>query len=273
MADAAARRSGAALAGLRVLVTRPRHQSAGLAALIESCGGTAIRFPVIEILPARDLRPAQAAFASLDDFDRVIFVSPNAVEHGLALMDTARAGNARTPMMAVGESTAAALEQAGFGCVLRPVEGASSEALLALPELQGEAAAGSRILIVRGEGGRQLLGDTLSKRGARVQYAEVYRRAPPAVNGSGIAARGKDGGIDAIVITSREGLENLFALLGDGSAEWLKNAGYVVVSERLAAHARALGIREQSVVAAGADDEALIEALVRWRAAHSKNAK
>ena len=90
MADAAARRSGAALAGLRVLVTRPRHQSAGLAALIESCGGTAIRFPVIEILPARDLRPAQAAFASLDDFDRVIFVSPNAVEHGLALMDTAR---------------------------------------------------------------------------------------------------------------------------------------------------------------------------------------
>jgi uroporphyrinogen-III synthase len=268
MVDAPARGSGGALAGLRVLVTRPRHQSAGLVALIEQCGGTAIRFPVIEILPVHETRAARLTLACLDDFDWVIFVSPNAVEHGLALMDTRQT---RARLAAVGGSTAAALEQAGFACVLRPAGSASSEALLALPDLQGDTVAGSRILIVRGEGGRPLLGDTLSKRGAGVQYAEVYRRARPALDDGGLAERGSDGGIDAIVITSLQGLENLFALLGEGALGWLRQAGYVVVSERLAAHVHALGIVHPSVVAAGAADDALIEALIRWRGAHAGN--
>ena len=273
MVDTAARECDRALAGLRVLVTRPRHQSAGLVALIEKHGGTAIRFPVIEILPVQDPRAARAALASLDDYARVIFLSPNAVRHGCALMDTARAAETRALIAAVGESTAAALEQAGFDAVLRPARGADSEALLALPELGRKTVAGSRILIVRGEGGRQLLGDTLSNRGARVTYAEVYRRARPEVNGGGLARRGRNGGIDAIVITSLEGMENLFAMLGEAAAAWLKQAGYVVVSERLADYARALGIKDPPVIAARADAEALLEALLRWRAAHSNNGR
>jgi uroporphyrinogen-III synthase len=157
--------------------------------------------------------------------------------------------------------------------VLRPAAGASSEALLALPELDETVVAGSEILIVRGEGGRQLLGDTLSKRGAQVTYAEVYRRAAPEVNGGGPGSGGSNGGIDIIVITSLAGIENLFAMLGADAAGWLKEAGYVVVSERLAAHARALGIKEQPVIAAGADDRALLAALHRWRAAHPGDGK
>ena len=273
MVDTGVRGCGDALAGLRVLVTRPKGQSAGLVALIEQRGGIAFRFPVIDILPVQEPLAVQPALASLDNFDRVIFVSPNAVEHGLAFMDTARVPETRARIAAVGESTAAALGQAGFGCVLRPAEGASSEALLALPELGEKTVAGSRILIVRGEGGRQLLGDTLSKRGARVTYAEVYRRAPPEVDGCGPASGGRNGGIDTIVITSLAGLENLFAMLGRGAAGWLKEAGYIVVSERLAAHARALGVRGQPVIAAGADDGSLLEALLRWRAVHPEDGK
>ncbi len=273
MAESGACGSDHSLAGLRVLVTRARHQSAGLVTLIEQHGGTAIRFPVIEILPARDPRAARAAMAKLDDFALVIFVSPNAVEHGLAMLDTARVPQTRAAFAAVGESTAAALAQAGLASVLRPAGSASSEALLALPELGATAVAGCEILIVRGEGGRQLLGDTLSKRGARVTYAEVYRRAAPKVNGGGLGSGGGNGGIDTIVITSLAGIENLFAMLGADAAGWLKEAGYVVVSERLAAHARALGIKEQPVIAAGADDRALLEALHRWRAAHPGDGK
>ncbi len=273
MADIGARGSDCSLAGLRVLVTRPRHQSAGLVTLIEQHGGTAIRFPVIEILPARDPRTARAVLDSLDDFALVIFVSPNAVEHGLAVLDAARVPESRALFAAVGESTAAALAQAGAAAVLWPTEGSSSEALLALPELGETAVVGSRILIVRGEGGRRLLGDTLSKRGARVTYAEVYRRAAPEVDGGGLGSRGRNGGVDTIVITSVAGIENLFAMLGEGAAGWLKEAGYVVVSERLAAHARALGIKEKPVIAAGADDGALLEALHRWRAAHPADGK
>ncbi len=273
MADIGARGSDCSLAGLRVLVTRPRHQSAGLVTLIEQHGGTAIRFPVIEILPARDPRTARAVLDSLDDFALVIFVSPNAVEHGLAVLDAARVPESRALFAAVGESTAAALAQAGAAAVLWPTDGSSSEALLALPELGETAVVGSRILIVRGEGGRRLLGDTLSKRGARVTYAEVYRRAAPEVDGGGLGSRGRNGGVDTIVITSVAGIENLFAMLGEGAAGWLKEAGYVVVSERLAAHARALGIKEKPVIAAGADDGALLEALHRWRAAHPADGK
>ena len=72
-----------------------------------------------------------------------------------------------------------------------------------------------------------------------------------------------------IVITSAQGLDNLFTLLGERARPWLKEAGYVVASDRLAEHADALGITERPVVAAGADDDALLAALIRWREAHS----
>ena len=273
MADPGARDPGGALAGLRVLVTRPRGQSAGLVALIEACGGVAIAFPVIDILPVHESRAGRLVLESLDDFDRVIFVSPNAVEHGLALMEGEDARQTRAAFMAVGASTAAALERAGVGAVMRPAGSASSEALLALPELQGDALAGTRILIVRGEGGRELLGDTLSKRGARVQYAEVYRRACPVPDDGTVAACGEQGGIDTIVITSVQGLENLFEMLGEAAVGWLRKTGYVVASERLATRVLGMGITQPSVVAAGADDEALVEALLRWREAHPDNGK
>lgn len=273
MADPGARDSGGALAGLRVLVTRPRGQSTGLVALIEGCGGVAIPFPVIDILPMQEPRAARLALQSLDSFDRVIFVSPNAVEHGLALMDDDKPRQTRAVLMAVGASTAAALERAGFVAVLRPAGSASSEALLALPELQADGVAASRILIVRGEGGRELLGNTLSKRGARVQYAEVYRRARPAPDDGSLIERGAAGGIDTIVITSVQGLENLFEMLGEGALGWLRKTGYVVASDRLATRVQAIGIVEPSVIAAGADDEALLGALLRWCEAHRDNGK
>ncbi len=273
MADAGTPDPGGALAGLRVLVTRPRGQSAGLAALIEARGGVAILFPVIDILPVHESRAGRLALESLDGFDRVIFVSPNAVEHGLALMGRENAHQPRATCMAVGASTAAALERAGVGAVVRPAGSASSEALLALPELQGDGLAGSRILIVRGEGGRELLGDTLSKRGARVQYAEVYRRACPVPDDGSLAAWDEQGGIDTIVITSVQGLENLFAMLGEAAVGWLRKTGYVVASERLATRVLGMGVTEPSVVAAGADDEALVEGLLRWREAHPDKGK
>lgn len=265
MAEPGARGPTGPLAGLRVLVTRPRHQSDGIVSLIETGGGAAIRFPVIEILPARDPRAARAVLSNLEDADLIIFVSLNAVTHGLALMGTAPL---RGRVAAVGESTAAALEAAGFGPVLRPDEGASSEALLALPELGAKSVAGTRIVIVRGEGGRPVLGDTLSKRGARVAYAEVYRRARPSDDAGELARLGAAGGIDVVVITSVEGFDNLFALLGETAAGWLRRVGYVVASERLAGRGQELGIEERPLVAAGADDEALLDALVAWRAAH-----
>ncbi len=111
MSDGAPRAARPPLEGLRVLVTRPAHQSGALAALIESRGGTAIRLPVIEILPARDRDAAGALMGGLEAFSLVIFISANAVREGLALVDRVPR---RARVAAVGEASAAALEQAGF---------------------------------------------------------------------------------------------------------------------------------------------------------------
>lgn len=263
MDEARVRSPAGSLAGLRVLVTRPRHQAAGLAARIEGLGGTALRFPVIDILPAAEPERAALAMQSLEASGVAIFVSPNAVEHGLALLG--RAPSRLPRIVAVGESTAAALEGAGLGPVLRPESGSTSEALLALPELAEQAIADTAVLIVRGVGGRELLGETLSKRGARVTYAEVYRRARPQAPGLPPEAAGAH----AVVVTSAEGLDNLLALAGEAAGR-LREAGFVVASERIARHARDLGVTNEPVVAAGAGDAELLDALLRWRADQSR---
>ncbi len=108
--------------------------------------------------------------------DLYVFISPNAVTfagrllEGHSLPDGAR-------LAAVGSGTAQALQQAGFKVDLLPDARFDSEGLLALPELS--RLAGRRVVIVRGEGGRPLLGDELRARGADVVYAEVYRRSRP----------------------------------------------------------------------------------------------
>jgi len=264
MLEAAPRNPVAALSGVRVLVTRPRHQSDALVALIEARGGHVIRFPVIEILPAADADAARTAMETLDGCFLAIFTSANAVEHGLALLDDVPRG---TRVAAVGARTAERLEQVGFEQVFCPPDGASSEALLVLDALAPEVVRGKRILVVRGDGGRDLLARVLTERGAEVRHAEVYQRARPRIDSTPVAREGRAGAIDVIVATSVEGLENLFRLLGESEAGWLENAGYVVLSERIAAHARTLGVRLPPVIAGRADDESVVDALIRWRSA------
>ena len=143
------------LRGRGILVTRPRAQAAPLARLIEQAGGRALLFPAIEI---EDV-PAPGALSRLHEFDLVIFVSPTAVAKA---MPQVRAWPAGPRVAAVGAGTRRALEKHGIANVIAPATGADSEALLATPEL-GDVA-GKRIAILRGDGGRALLGDTFVER-------------------------------------------------------------------------------------------------------------
>ena len=241
------------LAGLGVLVTRPAHQSEGLCGLIEQCGGRPLPFPAMEIHPPED--PAEPRRLLGLAWDLVIYISPNAVRFSPPLSPTCKLP-AASRVAVVGRGSAKALEAAGVQPDLVP-ERFDSEGLLALPELS--RVTGRRILIVRGEGGRPLLGDTLAQRGAEVHYAEVYRRVRPMTDTAPLLARwGRD--VQVVTATSVEVLENLAVMLGERGQGLLRATPLVVVSGRMEQAASRLGV-EQVRRAAGAADGVLVEAL------------
>lgn len=254
-----------ALAGVRVLVTRPQHQAGHLAELIEHDGGTAVVFPVIDIAPPQDTAALARIVERIDEFDFAVFISPNAAARAMNLL---RARRAALPphlrVAAVGRASARELERFGVGPVLAPRERFDSEALLELPEFQDLR--GKRVVIFRGEGGRELLAETLGARGAQVEYAECYRRVRPDADVGPLLERWARKEIDVVVVTSVEGLRNLFDMLGKLGSQWLLKTPLVVVSERMAQAARELGFRDAPRVAASAADEAVLAALRAWRA-------
>lgn len=243
----------AALAGRGVLVTRPAGQAEPLCRLIEAAGGRAIRFPTIAIEPTQDPE-ATARFA--ESWDLLYFVSPNAVEQALALVADGT-WPLVTQVAAVGRGTARALEAAGRAPDLVPNDRYESEALLEMPELADMR--GRRVLIVRGEGGRGLFAQTMTERGAEVQFAEVYRRVRPAVEVAPVLARWADE-VDAVMATSDEVLLNLVAMLGQAGRAQLLATPLVVIAERTAQTARELGFATIRV-AERAADEAIVQAL------------
>jgi len=236
------------LQGRGILITRPREQAQGLAKLIEAAGGRAILFPAIEI--------QAVPLPNLAEFDLAIFVSPTAVKQALAAMKWPQ----RAKAAAVGRGTQRELERHGIKGIIAPESGADSEALLAVPELQ--RVAGRRIVILRGEGGRSLLGDTLAARGARVEYAECYRRVRPQTDSGPLLTAFAKGAVHAVTVSSAEGLENLLELLGAAGREYLKKTPLFVPHPRIAAEAKRLGLGEASV--GGASDEEMLERLVAY---------
>lgn len=252
--------SAPALAGRHVVVTRPAGQSAHLAALIRAAGGEPVLFPTLQILDATDVQPLLALIDRLDQFDLAIFVSANAVDKALSLVRARRAWPPAVRVATVGRGSERALERHGFAAVIAPRERFDSEALLELPELKH--AAGRRVVIFRGEGGRELLGDTLAARGALVEYAECYRRVRPQADTAPLLALWQRRQLDAFTVTSSEGLDNLHAMLDEAGRERLKQTPLFAPHERIAAAARALGVR--TVVQTAAGDEGLIAGLAAF---------
>lgn len=243
------------LTGQQVLVTRPRAQAEVLCDLIRAAGGEPILFPTVEIQPPHDAEAARAALAQ--SWDILIFVSRNAVKQALELSPSGQLPAGQTA--AVGAATAAALTEIGRAPNLVPNQHFDSEGLLALPDLQ--QVRGQRILIVRGEGGRGLLNETLRQRGATVAYAEVYRRALPQLDAAPLMTTWRPT-LNLLTATSNEVLNNLYQLIPDEHRGWFLNLPLAVFSERGAATAMQLGFRTVAV-ARESSDPALLDALCR----------
>ena len=199
------------LDGAGVLVTRPRHQADELVEAIEALGGVAIPFPVIEIVP-RNAAEVRTEVAALQEPAITIFISRNAVDHGLPY--------AAGQLAAIGPTTADAIRAAGAQVDICPVAGFDSEHLLAEPAFDGIA--GKTIRIIRGDGGRKLLASSLKERGALVDYVSTYARSVPehsAADRALLEQRWRAGEISAVIVMSVHSLRNLNTLLPDWCRE------------------------------------------------------
>ncbi|MDH4286763.1 MAG: uroporphyrinogen-III synthase [Gallionella sp.] len=244
------------LAGLKILVTRPRDQAAWLAQRIEQAGGTPLLFPLLEIAPAEDTKTLHEQVSRLAQFDLAIFISPNAVRYGIAAI---RAAGTVSPLMkiaTVGQGSAKALRELGITGAIAPTERFDSEGLLALPELQDVA--GWRVMIFRGDGGRELLGDTLKARGASVEYAACYRRSKPQWDATAL----QNAAPDAITVTSSEALGYLWQMLDDARRASVRALPLFAPHPRIAELAHQQGWQQVRLTEAG--DEGLLSALIAW---------
>lgn len=255
------------LNGMCVVITRPAHQAKGLSDLIEAHGGRPVQFPVLEIADPPDKRALFHLIDRLDRFAIAIFISANAVNKGVKLIRERRDFPSGLKVAALGKVTAKALQYLGIKTDILPGPRFDSEALLAQEGLLHVS--GERIVIFRGVGGRELLAQTLRARGAQVEYAECYRRIKPPSDASRLLRYWQAGGIDAIIVTSKEGLHNLCEMVGIEGRNSLLKSQLVVISERLASCVRELGFIHNPLVAANASDQALLEALSRCHPAPS----
>lgn len=245
------------LHGAGIVITRPARQAAGLARELAALGGKPLVFPAIVILPPADAGPLREVQRHLADYDIAVFVSANAVEYGIG--DPA-AWPAHPLVLAPGPGTAAALAAVGVANARIPATTLDSEGLLALPEL--ERVAGKRVVIFRGETGRELLKSALEARGASVTQVECYRRARPEGGVSGLIEAWREKRIDAVTLTSSEGLDNLWAILGAEGRGYLAATPAFVPHPRIAERAKALGLRETVVTEAA--DAGLIASLLEY---------
>jgi uroporphyrinogen-III synthase len=245
------------LAKVGVLVTRPAGQAGALMARLEALGAEPLLFPALAILPPGHPEMLRATLAGLDRYQMAIFVSPTAAEWGLAAVG---AWPADVEVAAVGQGTARVLTDAGIPAVQVPGAGADSEHLLALPRFSDLT--GARVLIFRGEGGRELLAETLRERGATVDYAECYRRGRPDADPAPVLDALATGRLGAVTVLSGETLDNLLTMLGGTAPPTLFDVPLFAPHPRIAEHARKTGFR--SVHATDPGEAGLVAGLVEY---------
>ncbi|OAJ51971.1 uroporphyrinogen-III synthase [Paraburkholderia ginsengiterrae] len=260
-----------------VVITRPAGQSNELITRLAAAGIATLDFPLIDIAPVTDDAPLRAALASLERYALVVFVSPNAVDHAFARSDTIWPHALRVGV--VGPGSVQALARHGVAepayQVISPPSGTDedtarfdSEGLFAAIETALGVAGleGKRVLIVRGDGGREWLAERLREAGAEVETVAAYRRLvpEPSIGGWARVHALLAGEPHAWLLTSSEGVRNLHELAQDhltaDEIAQLKRAALVAPHPRIAQTARALGF--DSITVSGAGDERIARALI-----------
>ncbi|VFP84236.1 Uroporphyrinogen-III synthase [Candidatus Erwinia haradaeae] len=246
---------------MSILVTRPSPFSDELVTALRHQGRVAWAFPLIEFTSGTQLHILPRRLHTLESEDLVFILSQNVIHYSKMIFARINMSwPTKLHYYAIGRSTALAFENTSGRAALWPKEKETSEVLIRLLPLQ--AIEGKHALILRGNGGRSLLEDTLLRYGAKVEIIECYQRCQKHYHGDKEGLRWRTEGIHTLVVTSGEMLKQLYLLFSvTDREEWLLKCRLVVVSERLNMLALDLGWTKIHI-ASGADNKALLDAIL-----------
>lgn len=245
---------------MTILITRPNPAGNELAQRLINAGKTVFQAPLIEITAGRELSLLANKLAALTTGDSLFLLSKNAVLYANWQLNQLQQSWPDTLFYyGIGKSTALAFQYSTGMLTDYPQQGETSEDLLALPALS--QVRHKRILLLRGNGGRDLLAQTLRQRGAYVDECECYQRQFIDYSSNTFAHRWEEKQVDTLVVTSGEMLQQLFSLVDETKKAWLLDCHLVVVSKRLAMIAEKLGWKKITVTES-ANNDALFRALI-----------
>ena len=169
---------------LCVIVTRPRAQAEPWVQALRASGLQAQALALIDIAPAPDAATVEQAWQRLASLDFVMFVSANAAEHFFARRPPGRAWPAGLLAGSTGQGTTAALQACGVppDHIAQPAPGEPSESEALWRQVAAQGWGGRRVLIVRGEDGRNWLAQQFEQAGAAVEFLVAYQRRPPVLD-------------------------------------------------------------------------------------------
>lgn len=237
------------------MVTRPQHQATPFQQMLEEKGAEVCLFPTLDIVP---LTPNNST-SLLKTADILIFTSPNAVIFARPWLASLPLTNCS--IAAIGKKTAASLIAIDLIPTIIPQAPFNSESLLKHPQLQKKTIHQQNIIIIKGEGGRNLLADQLRNRGANIHELAVYQRKCPTLTPQRLNKL-QQKKIDIITLTSSETAYNLLTLL-DGQ-DWLTRTPLLVGSPRIQTALLTRGIHNPLIVANNPSDETMLQTLLEW---------
>ncbi len=252
-----------------VVVTRPRAQAGPLLDAVKALGREAVALPLLEIEPLADPAELKGVLARLEQYALVAFVSPNAIDAAFAYIDGWPAGVA---IAVLGEGSRACLAAHGVddstATIVSPLDAARSDSEHLMAAIDAGTLAGRKVLIVRGESGRELIADGMRAAGAEVTTVAAYRRRVPDLTPALAAQLSQliEHRCDWIV-TSSEALRGLFALLerlgGANAVAKMQQQHLIVPHARIAETAASLGVPVGAghLTLSGSGDASLLAAL------------
>jgi uroporphyrinogen-III synthase len=244
----------------RIMITRPAHQAKTLDQGIKKEGGETFLFPTLAIIPTELSDENKNIIQQINQFDIIVFISVNAVEYGLNQIEAVTTLSNDGLLATIGQSSAQALhDRLGKQPAIVPEKNFNSEGLLATKAMQNIT--DKRILIIRGNTGREHLKQVLQQRGAQVEYLNVYQRIKPETNTTDLEQYLQNNTLAAIVITSAASLINLLELTPKKVTSLLLQVPLLLINKRIINIAKEAGFNNKLFVATEASDNAIIESL------------